>query len=188
MIRSLLRVSLLFAVLVVPSTAFAQAQAGDKEISVFGLISQDLGGEFKNTTGTAQFGVGFFLTDRFEISVAPSLTISSSTSPSTFSFVGNRLVETPGSRSTTATVGISTKAINFFGASDAKVKPYVGGEFYIFDLEQAGDASFAGANFGVKSYLSEKAAIDFNGTYGFSLKSPGDTSQIRVLIGLTYIF
>jgi len=183
---SLVRVSALLALLVLPTSAFAQAKAGDKEISIFGLISQDLGGENKSTTGNAQFGVGFFLTDRFEITVQPSLTISSG-STTDFQIVRGQVVTTS-SRHTDMTLGVSAKALQFFGAADAKIKPYVGGEFYIFNLESAGDSSFAGANFGLKNYISEKAAIDFNGTYGFSLKHPGDSSNLRILIGLSYIF
>jgi hypothetical protein len=190
MIRSLLRVSLLCAVLVVPSTAFAQAQAGDKEVLFFGLVNQDLGGEMKSTFGNVNLGLGFFVTDRFQIAFGPSLSIMSmggGQQLTGFDRFGNP-VFSEGERTITATFGMSTKAIQFFGAADSKVKPYVGGELYINDFESAADTMFAGANFGVKNYLNEKAAIDFSGTYGFNLKSPGETSQLRVLIGLTYIF
>lgn len=175
-------------VLVAPSLAQAQATQGDREVQVSGNLFQTVGGEAGLSMGNFIFGLGYFITDRMQIAVQPILTISSfSTEVPQFNSRGV-ITGTTSERQTDADLGISTKVLRFYGESSARMKPYLGGTFIIQSLKNAGDSSFVAGNFGVKNYLTEKAALDFNGSYGFSLTDPGSGQLLQVSVGITYIF
>lgn len=167
-----------------PSAAMAQAKKGDKEVQVAGNIFQTLGGDFGVSQGTGLFGIGFFVSDRMQISVVPQVTVSTFSTP----VFNNRGIQTGTDREIDMNLGVSSKLVRFMGAADAKLKPYWGANFIINDLSSAGDSAFGAATFGFKNYLSEKAALDLNGSYGLALKHPGDSQILQVTVGITYIF
>ena len=174
----------------VPSTSAAQAKAGDKEILVSGFVGTFFT-SFENpftgdddsltvTSGNVIFGFGYFATDRLQIGVAPTLTISSSPD-----LLGGTNIDTD--------LGASGRLQYYFGAGDATVKPYIGYELLIrsFDAPEGAsvaDNLFNSALFGVKNYLSERTALDFSGSYGFGMKDPGSLQQLTFRVGITYLF
>jgi hypothetical protein len=166
----------------VPSLAKAQAKEGDKELRVGGSLQSVIATGFGTTNGTFDFGIGYFLSDRFEISVAPRITVSATK----FSAFGQSETnwDTDG--------GVSFQAQYFLGAQSAKLKPYFGGTAIIqrfkTDGGSFGDNLYAGGIFGVKNYFTDKAALDFNGQYGFRPSSPGDFQLFTFTVGITYLF
>ncbi len=145
--------------------ASAQAKKGDSEVQLFASFSMAA-----NEAGSAQgdiFGnYGLFATDHVQVGGGPTISIAR----------GNPV---------NVTFGINAFTRRYFGGS--RVQPYVGGEFFMFDVTDP-DFSYANALFGVKNYLSERAAIDFKGGYGFLIKEPGSAGLISFQIGLTVLF
>lgn len=176
----------------VPQVAVAQAKQGDTELQLFGFISTLYrevpeipgfleGGSTSTTTGTAVVGLGYFLTDRLQIGASPLITIST----------GGGIGGSEGS--TDVTFGLSTNVQYFFGANDAKIKPYVGYELQIqsFESPEGGslaDNTYNSGVFGLKNYLSERAALDINAGYGFRMSGPGDGQSLNLRVGITYLF
>lgn len=190
------------AVLALPDVAVAQAQKGDREIQVSGNMFSILTGDgVTSAFGQVSFGIGFFLTDRFELAVAPSVNIQAIRNPGRPGTpavrFGNVVVvpaqpPVPPSTEWDVDSGFGTKAQFFFGATAAMVKPYVGGVFQIqsFKVEEGasfGDNTYSGGLFGVKSYLSENTALDFNGQLGFQTTHP-EVQLLSFNVGITYIF
>lgn len=177
-------IGLLILTLAVPQTAQAQATQGDKEVLVQGSLISTLG-DSSFTNATAVLGLGYFVSNRLQIGVQPIISISSFSQP-TFN---PRTGAITGEETTiTTTVGSQAKVQYYLGEDQAKVKPYVGGSFIISDFSDAGNTAFAAAVFGVKSYLTEKAALDFNGSYGFGVSAPSGTQMLQVFAGISYIF
>ncbi|MGH9384796.1 MAG: hypothetical protein ACRD2N_10970 [Vicinamibacterales bacterium] len=163
-----------------PELASAQAKQGDKEVSISGNMFSMLSEGSKLTTGQFIFGVGYFMTDRLQIAVNPILQLSAgSLSAGAFGGSGSSI---------NADLGLSTKLVNYFGGSSSKVKPYLGANFVVESLKDAAERSFTAAVFGVKNYLTENAALDVNGSFGFNTKHPGDFQLLQVAVGIAYIF
>jgi hypothetical protein len=173
-----------------PGVAQAQAQKGDKEVLLFGNVSAirtkavevpgfgTFGGG-TNTTGNIFINLGVFVTNALEIGGGPQFSISSSGGGE----------DGEGTSTTTGANGFLR--FNFGGG--AKVAPYIGGEVNVSDFEapeggSIGDNTFLGAIAGVKSYLSEKAALDMKGSFGFNASAPGDMQMFGFTIGLTFVF
>lgn len=175
----------LTAAVVVPRSASAQAEAGDKEILTFANVVSVIGSGFSSTSGNVFFNVGQFISDRMEVGGGPSITISRSSFDTGF-----------GSGSSTETdfgVGVNGFVRYYFGEASATLKPYAGGELVVNKLNVGDDESFADQVFasgsaGVKNYLTENAAIDFKGSFGVNPSNPGELQLFLFTVGLTYIF
>jgi hypothetical protein len=163
------------AMLAVPSVARAQAKEGDKEIKIGGSLFSIVSSGSTFTTGQFDFGVGYFVSDRFEITVAPRITVSSGAGSS---------VDVDG--------GVSFQGQYFFGAQSSMVKPYIGVTEIVESFKTSGggfkDNLYTGAIFGVKNYFTERAALDVNAQYGFRTSAPADYQLLSVTVGITYLF
>lgn len=181
-----------FVLAAAPNTASAQAKQGDREVLVGGNLTSTNSSFARSTNGDFVFGIGYFMTDRFEINVNPIVTISNS-GGSGFASGSN----------TTADFGLSSSAQYFLGAKASKVKPYVGASavFNSFKTQdrfdpvtfqtQGGsliDNLFTAGVFGVKNYFTDRAALDLNASYGFNVSHPGDLQLLKVNVGITYLF
>jgi hypothetical protein len=177
-------------VAVLPSAALAQAQKGDKEVLLFGNVTSihskgvevpgfgTFGGG-TNTFGNIFVNFGVYVTDAMEVGGGPQFSISSSGGGE------------DGSGVSTTTGANGFLRFNFGGG--AKVAPYVGAEVNVQDFKapeggSVGDNVFMAAIAGVKSYLSEKAALDMKGQFGFNASHPGDQQLFGFTIGLTFVF
>jgi outer membrane protein W len=189
-------VMILCTLLAVPALASAQARKGDAEVAVGGSLFSILSDGYNSSSGQFNFGVGRFLTDRFEVAVAPTIRISASTRQGQPEFrIGNTIISpaVPGGTSWDVDAGMSTRAQYFFGAQASKVKPYLGGALTVqsFKTPEGGSAAdnlYTGALFGVRSYLSEKTAVDFNGQMGFQASDPSAFQLLTMNVGFTYLF
>ncbi len=170
--------------LAMPSASFAQAKKGDKEVSVSGNVSTVFtpktefagfgAGGGTSTSGTAFLGFGVFVTDRTQIGFAPFLSISQ------------------GEDGIDASMGGSFDWQYYLGGQSSRVKPYVGYSVLIssFTVQEGGslaDNMYNAGLFGVKNYFSERAALDFQGSYGFGMRT-SDTQRLNFRIGLSYLF
>jgi hypothetical protein len=194
-----LQVSLVLAALflIAPSLAHAQAKKGDKEVLVAGNVFSLISPDFKSTSGSIVLGFGYFTSDRTQVSIRPIITISSTSTPGSPEFrdpfTGRVLIPAqPGSTSVDADAGVGVGYQFYFGAQSSKVKPYIGGNLDIqsFKTQNGGSAAdnmYLQGIGGVKNYLSERAALDVNASYGSRLKN-SDFSLFRFTIGITYLF
>lgn len=170
----LLLLALVFAV---PGVASAQSQKGDKEVGIGGNMFTMISSGSTFSVGQFQFGVGYFMSDRLEVGVTPILMVSGGAGTGV-----------------SADMGLSTKAQYFMGQTASKVKPYVGGSFIIqsFKSQAEGmsvaDNIYGAGTAGVKSYFTERAALDFNASFGLMLAHPGDGQILQLNIGITYLF
>jgi hypothetical protein len=179
-----------------PSLASAQAKRGDAEITVGGSILTTLSEASTSGNGQINFGVGYFLADRFEFGIAPRISINAQSTPALpeIRFGGQIFQQaSPGGTSWDVDAGLTTKGILFFGAQATRVKPYVGGTLTIqsFKAPEGGTISdnlYSGALFGVKSYLNERTAIDFSGEFGFRASNPSEYQLLQMNVGFTYLF
>lgn len=153
------------AALALAAPAAAQAQAGDSEVQMFGFFTMQ-SRNADTASGTIAVNYGKFVTDLWQLGGGPQISISAG-SP------------------VDVTSGVNAFVRRYFGAT--KVQPYFGGEFYMMDVTAA-DFTYANAILGVKNYISERAAIDFKGGYGFLLKEPGEAGLITFQVGLTVLF
>ena len=175
------------ALLALPASALAQPKKGDKEISISGNVSTSLTPEVQlpfgggvtggtSSNGNAFLGFGVFLTDRLQFGVSPFVSIM------------------PGQDGgVDGDVGAGTNLQFYFGSQDSRVKPYLGYSLLISSFKTAeggsvADNMFNTGVFGVKNYFTERAALDFNMSYGFAVKNPADSQQLDFRIGLTYLF
>ena len=160
-----------------PSAALAQAKTGDSEVLVFGNLTSSFGDKANSgsavTTGFVLLNYGKFTSDLMEIGGGPLFIISTS--------AGN----------TTTIVGANGFVRRYFKTQNPKVAPYFGGDVAVPDFNPSSgnvlDGLTTQASFGVKNYVSEKAAIDMKGTFGIL---PKHASRITVgfQVGLTVIF
>ena len=182
--------SVVLAPLVFAAPAAAQAQRGDNEVLVFGLVTSFLSESTTSTNGTINFNIGRFVTDRTQIGGGPTISISATTTPERQvpRLVGTRIVfdTIPGETTVDATVGVSGFLRRYF--SGGRVAPYLGGEVFVSDVESAGDTTFVNAIGGVKNYLSERAAIDFKGAFGFNTRDASAFQLLQFSVGLTVLF
>lgn len=177
--RLRLVIALVVTMLAVPALSFAQAKKGDTEVLIFGNLSSIHSTGSTSTSGTFFLNGGKFTTDLLEIGGGPTVSISTSsvgkTSSTDFTLGGNAFVRR-----------------YFSSKNNPKIQPYLGLELQVTDFAPEGqnftDAMFAQAIGGVKNYLSEKAAIDFKGSFGLSPKHPGDFQLFAFQVGLTYVF
>ena len=164
--------------LALPVSAAAQARAGDSEIQMFANFSMP-SNDVDGAQGTIFVNVGRFVSDVLQIGGGPNIGISKGQgdfNPVTGEIEGGGI---------DARLGINAFVRRYFGVT--RVQPYLGGEFFIPDVADA-DFTYANAIGGVKNYVSDRAAIDFKGGYGFLLKDPGSAGLVSFQVGLTVLF
>ena len=165
---------LAFFHLALPGALYAQARAGDNEISGQGLVVSLLVEDDTANVGIGILNIGRFLTDKDQIGGGPLLTFSSAAG------------ETQG------TFGFNAFYRRYFAPqAGGRIYPYAGGEFFLFDVAPgegatAADTSFASGVIGVKNYLTDRIAIDFRGSFGFGLS--GDINMFQFVVGLSHLF
>lgn len=174
--------------LAIPAAARAQAREGDKEIKIGGSMFSVVSSSTSFTSGQFDFGIGYFISDRFEITVAPRVTISANSEP----VVNSRGVQTGTTTAVDVDGGVSFQGQLFFGAKTSMVKPYIGITEIVQSFKTSGgsfqDNLYTGAIFGVKNYFTERAALDVNAQYGFRSSAPKDYQLLSVTVGITYLF
>ena len=196
--RRLEVVSVLAALfLIAPSLAHAQAKAGDKEVLVAGNVFSFIQPNSTSTSGNLIFGLGYFVTDRTQLLVQPIFTVSSSSTPAQQEvrdpFTGRVLIPgQAGSTTVDVDAGVGVGYSFFLGATSSKVKPYLGVNLDIqsFKTQNGGsvaDNMYFQGRAGLKNYFSDRAALDFSGSYGKQLKN-SDLALFRFTVGITYLF
>jgi hypothetical protein len=183
------------------SVAGAQPAAGDKEIALGGQLFTNINPDSKLTFGQVFFGVGFFLTDRFEWSIRPTINVTSFHNPGQPAIpeirIGNILLQAaqpaiPGGTDVDFDGGLGTGVRYLFGRQSSKVKPFVGGGVEIQRFKTNGgsfkDNMYAGGQVGLKNYLSEKTSVDFEFADTFGFSAPGDSQLLTFKVQLSYLF
>jgi len=188
-----LQVSTLFAALLLtaPSLAQAQAKAGDKEVQIQGNVISIMQPDSTNTSGNIIFGFGYFMSDRDQILVSPTITISQKQASVTIDPFTGRVLQGAGG-GVTGDLGLGAGYRFFLGAQSSKVKPYLGADINIQSFKTDSGGSIADKTFfqgigGVKNYLTERAALDFNARFGTALKN-SDFGLFLFTVGITYLF
>jgi hypothetical protein len=191
MIRTLKSFVVASLILLVPSIARAQAKQGDKEIGIGGSFFSIMSTGSTTSQGQFDFSLGYFLTDRFEVAFAPTVSIMTTTiaaQPAVKVGTVTIIPAVPASTNVDGDGGISGKIQYFFGAKESKVKPYLGFTEILQSFKAGADGTYSGVIFGVKNYFSDRAALDFNGQYGFRTNAPGDFQLLTFTVGITYLF
>ena len=156
--------------LVVSTEAVAQAKKGDSEVLLFGNIGMNPKDANNSANGNFTFNYGAFFTDHAEVGGGPTISV----------FKSEGGVD-------------STMGVNFFFRQHfgkTKVQPYVGAAVNVFDVQDS-NTTYLDAIFGVKNYVSERAAVDFKVAYGSQAKTPvlGERAQsLNFSVGLTVLF
>ncbi len=188
-------VVLLGLMLALPNIVSAQAQRGDNELLLQGLITSNLVGDTKSTFGTGILGYGRFVTNTTQIGIGPQLSISTTSQAKSPAVRDPRTgailyAGSPGGTNTNVTVGSSFFVRQYLSRGKSTV--YVALDASVSDFSppegsSLADSLFLGGGLGFKNYLSEKTALDVVGTYGFNAKTP-DNGLIQVKVGITYLF
>jgi hypothetical protein len=173
-------------------SAFGQQEKGDVELQLVGTYFRTVGVDnFSFGSGTISGRVGYYFTDRLELGVGPTLSISTVTTqtPPSYSYVGGQLVITGGGSesNTTTTFGSYAFIVYSFMARGAKAVPYIGAQYFKQDFSNSDDKGSVGVNAGLKYFFAKKAAIDFGGTYMWNLTKDAKGGIIFFSIGLSFL-
>lgn len=155
----------------------AQQQQGDMELAFSGSLLTTVGQENVSTTsGIVQAKLGYFVSDRVELGVFPSLRFTETT-------LETQLGEEEFSETD---LGVGAFGTYSFLAEDAMTVPYVGGQFYRIDVTDEDETGWLGVNGGVKLYLNRTTAFDMGGNFLVGL---GDSEGSLVLfqVGLNFL-
>ncbi|HAL46359.1 MAG: hypothetical protein FI707_01355 [SAR202 cluster bacterium] len=161
-------------VLAFPGSATAQSEKGDTELQFTGLVNSTFTDGDDATNGTVFANIGYFVTADQQVGGGPTFRISAG-------------------RGTSVNLGLNFFYRYHFTTDNPLISPYVGAEYFIFDLAPAGDLSALDLSFingigGAKFYLSEKTAVDLKGAFGFGATSPSAAQVLAITVGLTYLF
>jgi hypothetical protein len=168
------------ALLLIYTTAQAQIEQGDTEISFMGYYSTVVGEDVDpNGTGSFQLSYGKYITPHLLLGVAPTLSFTTGQDED-----GDPAVETNWSGSVFFTYNFSTTS---------KLIPYITGQFYqsTFDIPENSDFtdfSFATFGIGFKNFFNEYASLNTQGLYGFSLSEDAEGGILLIMTGLSFIF
>ncbi len=157
------------------TVAFAQQEKGDVEIQIAGSYITSVGSDFDFSQGTIQAKLGRYISDRLEMGVSPTVTIT--TSQGAF-----------GDTDTDVTVGGGAFFQFSMLAGDAMSVPYFGAQYFKRDLSDEDDNGSAGINGGIKFFVTEKAALDFSGNYLFDLNENSDGGFLLFAAGISFLF
>ena len=184
--RLLIGATVLVSLVMAPRLASAQAQQGDREVLVQGLVFTSIsslpqttftGGRLvtttstqTSTTGIGIFNLGQFLTDTFELGAGPSISFSG------------------GGGNTTVTLGGNAFARKYFGSNRPTIAPFAGLEASVQDFSDVSNQLFVNILAGLKDYVSERAALEMSAGFGVNPSNPSTNQLIQFKIGLTVLF
>jgi len=184
-----------FMVLMCAGSAFGQQEKGDVELQLVGTYFATVGIEdYSFGSGTISGRVGYYFTDRFELGVGPTLSISTSTvvtpgglsgyDPVTFQPI---YTAASSESQTTTTFGGYAFVVYSFLARGSKAVPYLGAQYFKSDFSNSEDKGSVGVSAGLKYFFAKKAAIDFGGTYMWNLTKDVKGGTIFFSIGLSFL-
>ncbi len=168
------RVLALLLILLSSRAVFAQNAFDKSEVTTFALVSTAFGGGFTTSQAAFLFNYARFLTENDQLGAGPVIFI----------------VRAAGH--TQSTIGLNTfyrRMLRPRGGGE--VRPYVGGEFLMFDVKPPAGTSVADSMFingigGVKYYFTDHVGLDTKASFGFS---PGGAGQaLQLTVGISYLF
>jgi hypothetical protein len=173
--RRLLIGATMLLVLAAPRMASAQAKAGDRELLFNGQLSTFVSPSVGSNSGVFTFGqailnLGLFTSDTVEVGGGPSVSVQG------------------GAGNTSATIGANGFLRKYFVGKIPTRQLFVGVEAYDSDFQNFTDQLFVNGTFGLKNYLSEKAALEFRESFGFNPSHPGDFQILQFTVGITVLF
>jgi hypothetical protein len=181
-------------VLMCAGSAFGQQEKGDVELQLVGTYFATVGIEdYSFGSGTISGRVGYYFTDRFELGVGPTLSISTTTTqvPPSYTYDPNtgQIITTGGGTesNTTTTFGSYAFMVYSFMARGAKAVPYLGAQYFKSDFSNSEDKGSVGVSAGLKYFFAKKAAIDFGGTYMWNLTKDVKGGTIFFSVGLSFL-
>lgn len=161
----------------VPAPLDAQQAQGDKEVQFSGSLLTTIGQEDVSTTsGIVQAKLGYFVTDRTEIGVFPSVLYSRTRVETR---VGTQTLED-------TRFGMGAFGTYSFLAEDATTVPYLGAQFYRIDVTDDDETGWVGGSGGFKFYLSRTTAFDVGGNLLLGLGDSGGTLML-FQVGLSFL-
>ena len=154
------------------SSAFAQADKGDKELLLSGDVTTFTGGGASFTQGTASGSIGYYFSKSLELIGGTSLSLSQGDSGGT-----------------SVDAGLNGAFRYNFSSSGKKAVPYVGFEYFMNSVRDPKDSSFIRPNGGFKYYFKRNVAIDVNGGWGRNAFASGPKfNVINERIGIVFVF
>ena len=172
--RQIARAIALILVLLTSRAAFAQGNYDKSEVTTFALVNTSFGESFTMTQSAFMFNYARFFTENDQIGAGPTIFISR--------FAGH----------TESTVGFNSfyrRMLRPRGGGE--VRPYVGGEFLMFDVKPTAgmsvtDSMFLSGIAGIKYYFTDHVGLDTKASFGFS---PGGAGQaLQLTVGISYLF
>jgi hypothetical protein len=159
------------------SPAAAQASKGDQEVILFGSLTTNIqkdfsGGRTTSTNGNFFLNIGQYVTDALEVGGGPLISFQA--------------VQGGG---TSSDLGLNTFLRYHLGNSSARSKPYVGAEYLVTSVKNdVANSQYVQMLVGVKNYMSERAALDMAGAYGFLPNHAADRQVFTFRMGITVLF
>jgi len=177
----------LFLLILIGTSGFltssrAQQEAGDVELGVQGSISTAVGTDASFTFGSILGKIGPYLTDNFQLGFGPTITVIS-VETTTFDPI---TLTSQTSSETNATFG-TTVFLSYSFLTQSNTVPYLGTTYYKRDLSDSDDSGQMGLTFGLKFFLTAKAAFDINGNYLFALDEATEGGSLYFGFGLNFI-
>ena len=186
------------ALLLAAGSAHAQQKAGDLELQFYGMYYRTVGTDFTIGSGTIGGKIGPYLTDNLQVGLGPTLTITTTSMPTTTYRVnpvtGDFIVETVTETNTTTTFGTSLFVVYSFLSRSGKIVPYLGAQYFKRDFNRpfSEDRGSAGVNAGLKYFFARKTALDFSANYLWDLNSEeqggSNGGLILLMFGLSFLF
>lgn len=163
----------------VRAPAAAQQAQGDLELQFTGSILSTVGQDGGSiTSGVFKTKAGYFVSDRVELGVFPSLLVTRIEVDDDWPGAPESVTDTR--------FGLGAFGTYSFLAADATTVPYVGVQYYRIDVTDGDEAGWVGANGGVKLYLTRTKAFDLGGNV---LAGLGDRGGLLILFqaGLSFL-
>jgi hypothetical protein len=187
MIKKLLLIVL--TIVISATFLYPQVEQGDKEITFAASMTSLVGIEnFSSTNINLFLSYGYFVSNKLQLGIGPSLTYSRTTS--TFSSFDPELFAIVEEETVTEDTQFSGYVfINFNFSTASKTVPYFAAQWYQFDFDpESGkftDASYVNIGFGIRNFFSEYAALNTSANYGFALSSATEGGIILITTGLS---
>lgn len=149
-------------------------EAGDREVSIYGLLTTRVGVDYDFAVGNVFLSYGKYTTPKLLVGFAPGLSISTYENEVDFDLSAQLF-------------------LNYNFTVNKKNVPYMRISWYqyTFDIPEEDvltDWSFVQGGLGLKSFLSEFAAWDTSLNIGKGLDEDSEGAQILLMTGITFIF
>ena len=149
-------------------------QAGDREVSVYGLLTTAVGVDYDFAVGHFYLSYGKYTTQKLLIGFAPGLTVSTSENEVKFNLSAQFF-------------------FNYNFTVNKKNIPYLKlswrqSTFDIPEEDVLTDHSYIQGGLGIKTFLSEFAAWDTGLNVGKSLREGAKGAEVNLMTGITFIF